>query len=346
MFILIMPFFIFLSPKAVAPEQAYLNAVNPLTGDQWFNFTTLEKSVDDTFIINITVANVIDLATWQFELHWNSSLLTYANATIPSDSVFGSKTLISTRDNSTLGMLIFAAAVLDPSQSFTGSGRLAQVELRIVNGVGDCPLSFAGIHSDTFLLDGDGIDISFTAVNGHYEYVLGIRDVSVVNLTSTKTIICQGYVGNITVTAENQGVFTENFNVTIYTNTTQIGVLNFILSRETSQAETFQWNTTDFSYGNYTLSVAADVVPGETDTADNNFTLNFPVHVGVPGDISGPTQGVYDGTCNMRDVQYLILYFNYNPSWPNWKPNADINNDGTVNMRDITIAILNFNKHE
>ena len=66
----------------------------------------------------------------------------------------------------------------------------------------------------------------------------------------------------------------------------------------------------------------------------------------VPGDISGPTQGVYDGTCNMRDIQYLILLFTTKPSSPNWNPNADINNDATVNMRDISIAILNFNKHE
>jgi hypothetical protein len=48
----------------------------------------------------------------------------------------------------------------------------------------------------------------------------------------------------------------------------------------------------------------------------------------------------------MRDVNYLIQLFNTNPSSPNWKPNADVNNDGTVNMRDIQIAILNFNKHE
>ena len=88
------------------------------------------------------------------------------------------------------------------------------------------------------------------------------------------------------------------------------------------------------------------VVSGETNTANNNFTCSVPVHVGVPGDISGPTVGVYDGTTNMRDIQYLILYFNTNPSSPNWKPNADINNDGTVNMRDIQIAILNFNQHE
>jgi parallel beta-helix repeat protein len=113
-----------------------------------------------------------------------------------------------------------------------------------------------------------------------------------------------------------------------------------------SAAVMFVWNTTGVAYGNYTVTAVADPVVNETDTADNNCTCGLPVHVGVPGDISGPTQGVYDGTTNMRDVQYLILLFNTNPGSPNWKPNADINNDGTVNMRDIQIAILNFNKHE
>jgi hypothetical protein len=113
-----------------------------------------------------------------------------------------------------------------------------------------------------------------------------------------------------------------------------------------SAAVMFVWNTTGVAYGNYTVTAVADPVANETNTADNNCTCNTPVHVGVPGDISGPTQGVYDGTCNMRDIQYLILLFNTNPASPNWKPNADINNDGTVNMRDIQIAILNFNKYE
>jgi len=171
-------------------------------------------------------------------------------------------------------------------------------------------------------------------------------DAAVTNVTSAKTIIGQGYGGNVTVTAQYLGDFTENFNVTTYANLTVIGTLNFDLTSGSTESKLFVWNTTGFTYGNYTLKAAADVVPGETDIEDNNYTCPVPVHVGVPGDISGPTQGVYDGTCNMRDIQYLILYFNTNPSSPNWKPNADINNDGTVNMRDITIAILNFNKHE
>jgi len=171
-------------------------------------------------------------------------------------------------------------------------------------------------------------------------------DAAVTNVTSAKTIIGQGYGGNVTVTAQYLGDLTENFNVTTYANLTVIGTLNFDLTSGSTASNLFVWNTTGFAYGNYTLKAAADVVSGETNTANNNFTCSVPVHVGVPGDISGPTQGVYDGTTNMRDINYLILLFNTNPTSPNWKPNADVNNDGTVNMRDIQIAILNFNKHE
>jgi len=171
-------------------------------------------------------------------------------------------------------------------------------------------------------------------------------DMAIVNVSPFKTVVGLGYSLNISVTVANQGDYTETFSVTVYANITVVETQESTLASGNSTNLTFTWNTSQFSYGNCTLRAYAETLPEETDTSDNNFTCSIPVHVGVPGDISGPTQGVYDGTTNMRDVQYLILLFNTNPSSPNWKPNADINDDGTVNMRDIQIAIINFNKHE
>lgn len=185
-----------------------------------------------------------------------------------------------------------------------------------------------------FLVD----NIAITATREH--------DVSVMNVVPAKTIIDKGYTGNVTVTVQNQGGFAENFSVTVYANTTQIATLNFVLTNGIAQARTSAWNTTGFAYGNYTLTAMADVLLGEIDTADNNYTSSIPVHVGVPGDISGPTQGVYDKIVNMRDINYSILLFNTTPSTPKWNPNADVNSDQVVNMRDIQIAILNFNQRE
>jgi hypothetical protein len=68
--------------------------------------------------------------------------------------------------------------------------------------------------------------------------------------------------------------------------------------------------------------------------------------VGVPGDVSSSTQGVYDMKCDMKDIAYLVILFNTKPTSPNWNPNADVDNNGVVSMKDIAIAILNFNKHE
>ena len=213
----------------------------------------------------------------------------------------------------------------------------------------------------TITRSGGNSDVNVTVHSGWYQdeaenwnldaskvfiYDDSAPDIGITNLDISKTVVGLGYSLNINVTIANQGDYTETSNATAYANTTIIISQNVTLTAGNSTTVTFTWNTTGFAYGNYTLSAYALPVPGETDTTDNNYTSSIPVHVGVPGDISGPTQGVYDGTTNMRDVQYLILLFNTNPSSPNWKPNADINNDGTVNMRDIQIAILNFNKHE
>jgi len=177
-------------------------------------------------------------------------------------------------------------------------------------------------------------------------HLVGIHDVTIDDVTPPKTVVGAGYSVSINTTVANEVYFPEAFNVTLYVNETSIALQNVTLTAGASITLRFTWNTTGFAKGNYTVSTYAEPVPNETNLADNNLTCPVLVHVGVPGDISGPIPGVYDGTTNMRDIQYLILLFNTNPSSPNWKPNADINDDGTVNMRDIQIAILNFNQYE
>ena len=177
---------------------------------------------------------------------------------------------------------------------------------------------------------------------------LALPDVAVTNVTSPKSVIGRGYSGNITVTAENQGTLTESFNVTLYANTTKISteILFMNLVGGANASQVFEWNTTGLAYGNYTLKAVADTLPGEIDTADNNYTCNHPVHVGVPGDVSGTIPGVYDGVDNMKDIAYLVSLFQTKPTKPPWFPNADVNNDGVVDMKDIAIAVYYFNQRE
>jgi hypothetical protein len=170
-------------------------------------------------------------------------------------------------------------------------------------------------------------------------------DIAVASMAASKTLIGQGYTGTFNVTIENQGNMIETFNFTVFANSTVIHSAQVTLPTVNSTLS-FKWNTTGFAYGNYTLSAYTEPIPGEIETGDNNYTYAALIHVGVPGDVSGPTLGVYDGKCDMRDINYSIAHFNSKPGSAKWNPNADVNDDNTVNMRDITIAIINFNRLE
>ena len=191
------------------------------------------------------------------------------------------------------------------------------------------------LTDNTFTLDG----------TVHIGPHVPVDDISVTGLASSKCVVGKGCTTNVTVTVQNQGDYSETFNVTVYVN--GIPIVSFqgiVLSSGNSTTFVYTWDTSWSGYGNCVLKANATIVPNESDTADNT-RLGGIVRVSVPGDVSGPVMGVPDGVVNMRDINYMILLFNSRPGSPNWNPNADVNSDGTVNMRDIQIAILNFNKH-
>jgi hypothetical protein len=160
-------------------SQTLLKVVNPVTGDEWLNFTADDKKVGDTFIVNVTIANVEEMVCWQFELQWNSSLLECVNATIPLDSVFaywnvnGEPIIVGGPDMSHSGLVVYGAEIAYLGNvGFNGSGVLAQVEFKILQ-TGQSELSFEGVipHvGDTFLLHSNLNEIPFVPINAHYSY--------------------------------------------------------------------------------------------------------------------------------------------------------------------------------
>jgi hypothetical protein len=193
-----------------------------------------------------------------------------------------------------------------------------------------------GVNPITLIIDAPHI------ATAHYS----TPDIAVESVVPSKTVVGQGHSMLVNVTVIDLGFSAEIFNITVYANNIPIENQIVILAPGDSLTVYFTWNSSGLVYGNYTISAYAWPVHSEINIANNNCTSSTEVHVGIPGDVSGPTVGVYDGTTNMRDINYLIQLFNTKPSSPNWKPNADINNDGVVNMRDINIAIMNFNKNE
>lgn len=123
-----------------------------------------------------------------------------------------------------------------------------------------------------------------------------VHNIAVTNLTLPSCLIGQGDEVNVSVTVENHGDYAETFNVTIYANNTVIQTNNIALLNGSSTITTFVWNTTGFTYGNYTLYAYATSVQGETDTTDNKYA---------------------NGIVRVAAAPYVA--FNYSPTMP--KPN-------------------------
>jgi hypothetical protein len=167
-------------------------------------------------------------------------------------------------------------------------------------------------------------------------------DVAVLNVATSKDgcipipVVGQGYNVTVRVTVENQGDFTETFNVTLYANTTAIEtktVTNLHVDAQTLL--NFTWNTASFTKGSYTIKAIADTVFGETDT-DDNTKDDGTVLVSIPGDVNGD---------HLVDISDLVITVNAIPSapeWPNWNPNADINGDGVCDISDLIICVDNI----
>ena len=110
-------------------------------------------------------------------------------------------------------------------------------------------------------------------------------DVSVTNVTCSRTKVELGGTVDIQATVANQGIYPETFNLTAYVNNTAIETQTITLANASSIITNFLWDTLGFENGNYTVKVYAWPLPYETDTTDNTFVGGY-VFVGEVIDVA------------------------------------------------------------
>jgi parallel beta-helix repeat protein len=339
---------------------------NNVTGNNQYGITLRDSSNDNVVTCNNITSNLSD----GFELEYSDINNTVAENNIIGNNGNGIELFSSSSNNSVYGNIVTENSIglfIDSSNNFVYHNSFIN-NIRSILSSDQLSLwdngypsggnywsdyngtdLFSGIKQNETGSDGIGDTPYVIDANNLEHYPLANPwtppDIAVMNLTTAKTIIGQGFTGSVKVTFENQGNKIEAFNFTVYANSTMIDSEQMLLA-VTNNTTSFNWNTTGFAYGNYTITAHAEPLPEETDISNNNFTYAIVVHVGVPGDISGPNVGSYDGVCAMRDIAYLVLHFNTRPGDLGWNPNADVNNDGICNMRDIAIAVLHFEQHE
>jgi hypothetical protein len=308
----------------------------------------------DQYHIWIGVAFDMNVTLRQLDAGWNlfniTTYLTY-NTTLLSveNVVFDNLWNTTSWSMPSAGDLRLDAS--SPSATLSGDVLLATVTFRVCYQ-GGVPPDPPGHHDDSPLIlhsyelsDSAGVSIpTDPAVNGLVQIssVLGgWPDIAVTSFTFPKTAVGQNYLLSFNVTVTNYERVSLTFNVTVYANTTAIGLFqNVTASADSSAVINVNWNTVGFSRGNYTMTAFASPVQYEQNTANNNLT-DGPIQVTIPGDITGPN-GKPDGKVDMRDVGNIARRFMTESPSPDYNPNFDINDDGIINMVDIGIAASHF----
>lgn len=169
---------------------------------------------------------------------------------------------------------------------------------------------------------------------------LGTHDIAVTGISHSKfgclplPTLGRGYPARINVTVQNQGNFTETFDVTVYASpavppSITIGartVVNLLVGE--TRVLTFLWNASTAPYNNYTISATAAIVPSETDTADNSLN-DGKILVTIPGDVDGNLK------VNILDVVRITGCYGSKKGQPAYNPNSDLDDNDAITILDV-----------
>jgi hypothetical protein len=169
-------------------------------------------------------------------------------------------------------------------------------------------------------------------------YPWASHDIGFTGASVSKNVVAEKHNVSARVSLFNYGSYPENCRLKLYANQTVIGELdNVALPSKDSIIVPFGWNTTGFARGNYTISVAADPVPGATDTSDNTLIVGW-VFVSIAGDVNG------DRKVDLKDVYAVGKAFGAVTGDSRYNPNLDINDDGKIDLKDYFTTCKNYGK--
>ena len=125
----------------------------------------IDSFAEDTCIINVSIANVVDLNAWQVQLYFNPSILNCTDVRIPPDDIFaGQGTLFPPNIDNTAGF-VRSFCALPGNSTADGSGTLFQIEFKCI-AAGSSGLNISTAPYETYLLDPNMNQISWDAVDG------------------------------------------------------------------------------------------------------------------------------------------------------------------------------------
>jgi plastocyanin len=249
--------------------------------------TTTVTQTGQRFEINVTIAQVADLAGWDFRLYYLNSIL---NATGIEEGSFlktaGSTFFLnkSCTDyyNATHGLIWCACALIGNGTGASGNGTLAEIEFE-ARSYGNSVLKIG----ETDLVDSSypPNHIPHTVQDGIVR-VLRVDDVAVTQVVPFKTVVGESYCLSVNITVENQGRNQETFNVTLEASKPDTSIANFHLFGSATNGWGFDYD--NITSPGPTLTVKKGDIVNMTLTTRDGLVHNF--FVDYDGD-TYPDQG-------------------------------------------------------
>jgi len=199
---------------------------------------------------------------------------------------------------------------------------------------------------DTRLVNDQAMPISHTTIDGTVQVIAEEgHDVAIIDLAPTLPGRTLAYRGStplnfkVNATVQNQGDFSETFNVTLYANTTEIGKQAVALANGITQSIVFVWTVpSSFPKGNCTLSAVADL-SGDMDPSDNTFHDGI-IRVVMAVDLNN------DKKCNLSDLIKIAGKFGTKIGDSTYDPNYDINLDTKIDLSDLIKTAIYFGNQD
>ncbi len=163
-----------------------------------------------------------------------------------------------------------------------------------------------------------------------------MRDLSIRSI-QVHDVIYRGQVTTITSEVANEGEVSEFFIVESFaSNGTSIGqAYGKWIDVASSGVLTVYWNTSSaLALGAYQISAQVQHIPGETDLADNSYSVT--VTVRAMGDADG------DGDVDILDAAAMAYAYTATPGTPKWNPYVDFDANGVINILDAALLAYHF----
>lgn len=242
------------------------------------------KSVGETFIISVEVADISEFYGFDIKFRWDTTILSYVDHTVtvpvetyPGGVLHASVLPITDTVDDAAGTYNLVISSLAPAPSFNGSGTIFEMTFEVL-AEGSSALEIY----DTDLANIRAEPIEHEITNGLFETPGAppeVHDVAVVSCTSSPTSVDPGDSVSISVAIENLGDFNEDFDVEVFYDGIVISSTTGSLMAGGSDVYPFTWDTTGVTPGTYVITAEATLLDGTDDNPGNNFCTDGEVTI-------------------------------------------------------------------